>query len=178
VNKAAEAFRTISEVAAELDVPKHVLRFWEVRFPQLRPMKRGGGRRYYRPEDLDLLRGIRHLLHVEGYTIKGVQKILRSQGIEQVKQSWRAAAEKQQGARGESAQEPSAGTFAERGAGVAPALESAAGATAVGGEGLSPAQRKLILAAISELESCRRLLTTGLGEAAARRSPRRARFGR
>jgi DNA-binding transcriptional MerR regulator len=177
VNKAAEAFRTISEVAAELDVPKHVLRFWEVRFPQLRPMKRGGGRRYYRPEDLDLLRGIRHLLHVEGYTIKGVQKILRSQGIEQVKQSWRAAAERQQGARGESAQEPSAGALAERGADFAPPLESAVAATAVAGV-LSPAQRQLIEAAISELESCRRLLTAGLGEAAVRRSPRRARFGR
>ncbi|HEY7670334.1 MAG TPA: MerR family transcriptional regulator [Hyphomicrobium sp.] len=83
--KTAEAFRTISEVAGELDVPKHVLRFWEGRFPQIKPMKRGGGRRYYRPEDLQLLRGICHLLHAEGYTIKGVQKILREQGIEQVK---------------------------------------------------------------------------------------------
>ena len=86
MSKTAEAFRTISEVAGELDVPKHVLRFWEGRFPQIRPMKRGGGRRYYRPEDLALLRGICHLLHGEGYTIKGVQKILREQGIEQVKQ--------------------------------------------------------------------------------------------
>ena len=70
MSKTAEAFRTISEVASELDVPKHVLRFWEARFPQIRPMKRGGGRRYYRPEDLALLRGICHLLHAEGYTIK------------------------------------------------------------------------------------------------------------
>ena len=85
MSKAAEAFRTISEVAADLDVPKHVLRFWEAKFPQVRPMKRGGGRRYYRPEDLELLRGIRHLLHAEGYTIKGVQKILREQGVDQVK---------------------------------------------------------------------------------------------
>ena len=85
MNKSAEAFRTISEVAEELDVPKHVLRFWEGKFPQIRPMKRGGGRRYYRPEDMELLRGIRHLLHAEGYTIKGVQKILREQGIDQVK---------------------------------------------------------------------------------------------
>ena len=84
MSKTAEAFRTISEVAGELDVPKHVLRFWEARFPQIRPMKRGGGRRYYRPEDLALLRGICHLLHAEGYTIKGVQKILREQGVEQV----------------------------------------------------------------------------------------------
>jgi len=88
VSKSAEAFRTISEVAEELDVPKHVLRFWEQKFPQIRPMKRGGGRRYYRPEDLDLLRGIRHLLHLEGYTIRGVQKILRVQGVDEVKRCW------------------------------------------------------------------------------------------
>ena len=81
MSKAAEAFRTISEVADELDVQKHVLRFWEARFPQVRPMKRGGGRRYYRPEDMELLRGIRHLLHAEGYTIKGVQKLHKEQGI-------------------------------------------------------------------------------------------------
>lgn len=88
MSKAADAFRTISEVADDLDVPKHVLRFWENRFPQIKPMKRGGGRRYYRPADLDLLRGIRHLLHNEGYTIKGVQKILREQGLEAVKTCW------------------------------------------------------------------------------------------
>ena len=85
MSKSADAFRTISEVADVLDVQKHVLRFWEVKFPQIRPMKRGGGRRYYRPEDMVLLRGIQHLLHAEGYTIKGVQKILREQGVEQVK---------------------------------------------------------------------------------------------
>lgn len=91
MSKAADAFRTISEVADELDVPKHVLRFWENRFPHIRPMKRGGGRRYYRPEDLDLLRGIKHLLHNEGYTIKGVQKILREHGVDAVKETTRAA---------------------------------------------------------------------------------------
>jgi len=80
LEKAPEAFRTISEVADELDVPKHVLRFWEAKFSQLKPMKRGGGRRYYRPEDVDLLRGIRLLLYSDGYTIRGVQKILREQG--------------------------------------------------------------------------------------------------
>ncbi len=83
--KAAEAFRTISEVAEELELQKHVLRFWEVKFPQIKPMKRGGGRRYYRPADMELLRGIRHLLHAEGYTIKGVQKILRDRGVDVVK---------------------------------------------------------------------------------------------
>jgi DNA-binding transcriptional MerR regulator len=85
MTKALEAFRTIGEVSDELDVPKHVLRFWEGRFPQLKPMKRGGGRRFYRPEDVALLRGIHHLLHKAGYTIKGVQRILREHGIDSVK---------------------------------------------------------------------------------------------
>ena len=75
--KSASAFRTISEVAEELDVPAHVLRFWETKFPNIKPMKRGGGRRYYRPEDVDLLRRIRALLYAEGYTIKGVQRLMR-----------------------------------------------------------------------------------------------------
>jgi len=78
--KSPEAFRTISEVATELDVPQHVLRFWESRFTQIKPTKRAGGRRYYRPEDVDLLRGIRSLLYSDGYTIKGVQKVLRDKG--------------------------------------------------------------------------------------------------
>lgn len=78
--KSRDAFRTISEVASDLDVPQHVLRFWETKFNQIRPLKRGGGRRYYRPEDVDLLRRIRTLLYTEGYTIKGVQKVLRENG--------------------------------------------------------------------------------------------------
>ena len=78
--KSPEAFRTISEVAAELDVPQHVLRFWETKFATVKPLKRGGGRRYYRPDDLYLLRGIRFLLYRDGLTIKGVQKILRERG--------------------------------------------------------------------------------------------------
>ncbi|HTQ15074.1 MAG TPA: MerR family transcriptional regulator [Rhizomicrobium sp.] len=82
--KSAQAFRTISEVAAELDVPQHVLRFWETRFAQVKPVKRAGGRRYYRPEDVDLLRGIRGLLYGDGYTIKGVQKVLRERGVRHV----------------------------------------------------------------------------------------------
>lgn len=89
--KAADAFRTISEVAEELEVPKHVLRFWENRFPQIRPMKRGGGRRYYRPEDVELLRGIKQLLHAKGFTIKGVQRIFREEGVERVKTAGREA---------------------------------------------------------------------------------------
>ena len=89
MEKAPDAFRTISEVADEIDVPQHVLRFWESRFPQIRPMKRGGGRRYYRPDDVDLLRGMRHLLYGEGYTIRGVQRILREQGATFVQNVWR-----------------------------------------------------------------------------------------
>src|SRR5271169_5543304 len=77
LDKAPEAFRTISEVADDLDVPQHVLRFWESRFPQIKPLKRAGGRRYYRPDDVVLLRRIRQCLYEQGYTIKGVQKLLR-----------------------------------------------------------------------------------------------------
>ncbi|OQW53318.1 MAG: hypothetical protein A4S14_16175 [Proteobacteria bacterium SG_bin9] len=84
MEKAPDAFRTISEVADDLDVPQHVLRFWETRFSQIRPMKRSGGRRYYRPDDVDLLKGIRHLLYGEGYTIRGVQRILKEQGVRSV----------------------------------------------------------------------------------------------
>jgi DNA-binding transcriptional MerR regulator len=93
LEKAPDAFRTISEVADEIDVPQHVLRFWESRFPQIRPMKRGGGRRYYRPDDVDLLRGVRHLLYGEGYTIRGVQRILREQGVTFVQTVWNASAD-------------------------------------------------------------------------------------
>jgi DNA-binding transcriptional MerR regulator len=88
--KSPDAFRTISEVSLELDVPQHVLRFWESKFGQIRPLKRGGGRRYYRPEDLDLLRGIRRLLYTDGYTIKGVQKVLRESGVRAVAEIGRA----------------------------------------------------------------------------------------
>lgn len=80
MDKSPDAFRTISEVADELDLPQHVLRFWETRFNQIKPMKRGGGRRYYRPDDVDLLKGIRQLLYDQGYTIKGVQKLLKQNG--------------------------------------------------------------------------------------------------
>ena len=92
MEKAPDAFRTISEVAEELDLPQHVLRFWETRFAQIKPMKRGGGRRYYRPDDVDLLRGIRHLLYGEGYTIRGVQRILKDEGIKFVQAVWRTGA--------------------------------------------------------------------------------------
>jgi DNA-binding transcriptional MerR regulator len=106
LDKAPDAFRIISEVASDLDVPQHVLRFWESRFPQIRPMKRGGGRRYYRPDDIGLLKGIRHLLYSEGYTIRGVQRILREQGVGFVQSVWQeGAAQPPHGADGEAARE-------------------------------------------------------------------------
>lgn len=163
MTKTAEAFRTISEVADELNVPKHVLRFWEGRFPQIKPMKRGGGRRYYRPEDMTLLRGICHLLHAEGYTIKGVQKILREQGVDTVKQFGIepepvveevpvAAATGKRGARG----------GRKAAVAVRPALSKAE-------------VRERLLAAIAELESCRGLLLGKPIETAARRPAQKAR---
>ncbi|MBX3597215.1 MAG: MerR family transcriptional regulator [Rhizobiaceae bacterium] len=80
MDKSPDAFRTISEVAEDLDLPQHVLRFWETRFNQIKPMKRGGGRRYYRPQDVELIKGIRYMLYDQGYTIKGVQKLLKENG--------------------------------------------------------------------------------------------------
>jgi DNA-binding transcriptional MerR regulator len=88
MDKSADAFRTISEVAEELDLPQHVLRFWETRFPQIKPLKRAGGRRFYRPHDVEILRAIRRLLYGEGYTIKGVQRILKEQGARAVIAPW------------------------------------------------------------------------------------------
>lgn len=170
--KAAEAFRTISEVADELDVQKHVLRFWEQRFPQIKPMKRGGGRRYYRPEDLELLRGIRHLLHAEGYTIKGVQKILRETGIDTVKAAGRRALAAADGSRrrGRNARAPAA--LIEPTA-IANTAAPAAKTPIVGN------RREVLQAAIVELESCRRLLRGEPGpavvEGPAKRAPTRAR---
>ena len=93
--KAEGAFRTISEVADLLDVQQHVLRFWETKFSQIRPLKRGGGRRYYRPEDVALLQRIHHLLYTEGYTIKGVQKLLKGQSKGQIVANAQAEAENQ-----------------------------------------------------------------------------------
>ena len=91
MDKATDAFRTISEVAEDLDVPQHVLRFWETKFTHIKPLKRGGGRRYYRPDDVDLVRGIRHLLYGQGYTIKGVQRIIKEQGVKIVMSAWKSS---------------------------------------------------------------------------------------
>ena len=131
--KSAAAFRTISEVATDLEVPQHVLRFWETKFSQVRPMKRGGGRRYYRPEDVDLLRSIRGLLYDDGYTIKGVQKLLREGGLKP----------------GE-ADEPAAAQPA--------AAPAAAGSPAAAEPGMSASQRKELAAVLEELDALRKLL--------------------
>lgn len=96
--KAPTAFRTISEVAEDLQIPQHVLRFWETKFPQLKPLKRGGGRRYYRPEDIALLRRISDLLYTQGYTIKGVQRLLVEGGLDETGQPLAAHAEAEPGA--------------------------------------------------------------------------------
>ena len=178
MSKAAEAFRTISEVADELDVQKHVLRFWEARFPQVRPMKRGGGRRYYRPEDMELLRGIRHLLHAEGYTIKGVQKILREQGIDHVKQYGRerevvAEAPAPTGkrtkvdARALPASVPATPTGRGAGRGKFD-LAATLARRGIKGPISDPAEQlALVQAAIRELEECRDILMEKAGKPAA-----------
>lgn len=150
VGKSAAAFRTISEVATDLEVPPHVLRFWESKFPQIKPLKRGGGRRYYRPEDIELLRRIRVLLYRDGYTIKGVQKLLRGS-------SARGAAEDEVPA----APPPPA---AEVRAPAAPAVmpqpapapvASAPVPAAAARPALDPAKRAAIEAAITALEQIR-----------------------
>jgi DNA-binding transcriptional MerR regulator len=173
MSKAAEAFRTISEVADELDVQKHVLRFWEARFPQVRPMKRGGGRRYYRPEDMELLRGIRHLLHAEGYTIKGVQKILREQGIDHVKQQGRIVSGPLADARTLPANVPTIGAGGSHARGTVAVATRRSGARARSGtiEHLAAVE-----AAIKELEQCRAILLETLDKPeTTARAPRRAR---
>lgn len=151
MSKSADAFRTISEVAGELGVPKHVLRFWEIKFAHIRPMKRGGGRRLYRPEDMALLCGIRHLLHREGYTIKGVQKILREQGVDAVKQ--RGSAPSQDAAGTTRAGGPKAPDEQTRRRGGGPSRRAAQK------RGAGVPKESGLLAAIAELEACRALLS-------------------
>lgn len=153
MDKSPDAFRTISEVAEDLDVPQHVLRFWETRFAQIKPLKRGGGRRYYRPDDVDLLRGIRHLLYGEGYTIRGVQRILKSEGVRFV----------QAVGRGEQTVE-SAGRTSEDGrddgdeAPMASNTDSPLSEPAVVGAGLSAASIARLEDALDDLLECQRLL--------------------
>jgi DNA-binding transcriptional MerR regulator len=156
MSKSRDAFRTISEVAEELGVPKHVLRFWEAKFPQIRPMKRGGGRRYYRPEDMELLVGIRHLLHAEGYTIKGVSKILRDQGVDHVKA---AVAANVSADRGERRKARKAKALPQGGV-----IEGMVEVPPPGIAGLSGKQTRADIAAsleavIRELQACRAILS-------------------
>jgi DNA-binding transcriptional MerR regulator len=183
LDKAPDAFRTISEVADEIDVPQHVLRFWESRFAQIKPMKRGGGRRYYRPDDVDLLRGVRHLLYGEGYTIRGVQRILRDEGAAFVQNVWRAGATppppKSEDDRveddfaeapGETRSEPDLSQFAvspshagERAAHPRPNERREPTLAAPAGRP-SAAEDKL-RAALDELVACRRLMDAALSDA-------------
>lgn len=157
--KSETAFRTISEVADELDVPQHVLRFWETKFTQIRPMKRGGGRRYYRPEDVTLLRRIRTLLYEDGFTIKGVQKLLREGSV---------PADRPEDRSPEEAQAPHGDTISTEAAASAPGTLTTADAVQtdiftaieqkIAAEGLKGNQRQEISAVIAELTEVRDLL--------------------
>ena len=140
--KSATAFRTISEVSDELDVPQHVLRFWETKFSQVKPLKRGGGRRYYRPEDLAVLRGIRKLLYTDGYTIRGVQRLLKQGGVKAFLEDEGAAAD--------------AGPV--RPGGLARDSAGDAGSASPSGASAGPADRRELKAIMDELVALREML--------------------
>jgi DNA-binding transcriptional MerR regulator len=182
MEKAPDAFRTISEVADELDIPQHVLRFWESRFAQIKPLKRAGGRRYYRPDDVDLLRGIKHLLYGEGYTIRGVQRILREQGGKFVQAVWQPGAAQPAAVPEDDAPPPETAQLApdeaartlfgllrapsvppaEEQTDVAPSADLAAAAAA-----LTRDDVRRLQTALHELRECRRVIDAALsGEAA------------
>jgi DNA-binding transcriptional MerR regulator len=178
LDKAPDAFRTISEVADDLDVPQHVLRFWESRFSQIRPMKRAGGRRYYRSDDVELLRGIRHLLYGEGYTIRGVQRILKEQGAGFVQQAWRAngliIADQEQGAgagvisagEAESERNSAARHESRLEPPAVPRQNSvlqAGTAPAAAKPGIAPEDLHKLQGVLHELDECRRLLQSVVG---------------
>jgi DNA-binding transcriptional MerR regulator len=179
VEKSPDAFRTISEVAQELDVPQHVLRFWESRFREIRPMKRGGGRRYYRPDDVDLLRGIRHLLYGEGYTIRGVQRLLREQGVRFVQNVWQPGAPQPTHQPSEEAGDDAVEPGAEPGRGPQLASPHEDDEETESSEAEGPAAPRLpppvpaglaredvqkLQAALRELTECRRLLDAAVAE--------------
>jgi DNA-binding transcriptional MerR regulator len=177
MDKSPDAYRTISEVADDLDVPQHVLRFWETRFSQIRPLKRGGGRRYYRPDDVELLRGIRHLLYGEGYTIRGVQRILKEEGVRSVQRVWRD--EDRAAAAAAGALPPPAPSELASLRGEPPDDEEAEDALEVEasddvdddpapmpdavGSRLPPDSIRRLQQALSELTECRRLIGQALG---------------
>ncbi|MDA1100379.1 MAG: MerR family transcriptional regulator [Proteobacteria bacterium] len=170
--KAPGAFRTISEVATDLEVPQHVLRFWESKFTQVKPLKRGGGRRYYRPEDVDLLRGIRHLLYSDGYTIKGVQKLLREIGSKSIMESGRsqsgagrsgaavvaAARTRRQNGGTEPLASPQAADPSAPGNTPPVGIAPVSGDNAVGEAGLTAVQRGKLSALAVELGELRKIL--------------------
>ncbi|HYM30212.1 MAG TPA: MerR family transcriptional regulator [Candidatus Cybelea sp.] len=149
--KSATAFRTISEVADELNLPQHVLRFWESKFNQIRPLKRGGGRRYYRPEDVELLRRIRRLLYTEGYTIKGVQKVLRENGS-------RNAAD---AARIERDLAPPAAAAPQPAAAAVPSASATSGTLGAAKPAGAATDRQAMQKLLAELEELRDLLRRG-----------------
>lgn len=155
MEKDADAFRTISEAADELDVPQHVLRFWETRFSQIKPMKRGGGRRYYRPEDMELLRSIRHLLYGEGYTIKGVQRILKEQGVRAVIALRQPGAQLSPAAPSAAAPVMDPGDASDDGVGSRDTEEEAMG--------LPEVSRAVLRAALAEIIEARRVLEVARG---------------
>ncbi len=148
LKKAPNAFRTISEVADELHIPQHVLRFWETRFPTVRPLKRGGGRRYYRPDDIALLRRISDLLYIQGYTIRGVQRLLREGG-------GRLSDDIPPATEAERAEAAAERTHVQEAAEAAP--EPAAGEVA-GHAAAGPPGREVLVRVLRELEAVRRLL--------------------
>jgi DNA-binding transcriptional MerR regulator len=156
MDKSPDAFRTISEVAEDLDVPQHVLRFWETRFAQIKPLKRGGGRRYYRPDDIDLLRGIRHLLYGEGYTIKGVQRILKAEGLRFVQSVGRGDERAPAFSAGDA--EDGADEGDETAEEAAP--HGARGADAGTGTALDHNEIERLKAALHELVECQRVLAS------------------
>ena len=147
MDKDIDAFRTISEVAEDLDLPQHVLRFWEMRFPQIKPMKRSGGRRYYRPEDVDLLRGVKRLLYGEGYTIKGVQRILKEQGARAVTGMGR-----------QGPVPPSPDRLCGDPSDMPEDMTAAAGAWGESQDAVGPEQVRLLRVALAELQECARIL--------------------
>ncbi len=162
MSKAADAFRTISEVSTELSVPKHVLRFWEQRFKQLKPLKRGGGRRFYRPEDVELIQGIQALLNRHAYTIRGVQRILKEHGVERVKDlaKGNAAATLIASSPESDVSEPATASSGKAGGTKRKAGRSNTQNTSSDSEIID---RNVVVAAIAELSACRAVL---LGETA------------
>lgn len=156
-SKAADAFRTISEVAEDLDIPQHVLRFWETRFTSIKPLKRGGGRRYYRPDDVELLRGIRQLLYGQGYTIRGVQRILKEEGPRVVQEIGRGGVlARAEPPSAPEADEPDFAPVPERQAEPRPVPARREAAPAP--PGLAAGDLDRLRAALAELHECQRII--------------------